>query len=218
VVHLPFRQQGNKLLPDGLDDVRWQCGNGHAPFHREALATPRMIGCPVPALQVDQRRPSPRLQPTALTLTSSPTPANSNDKTILVGKLSTSSGSALTNETVTVWRSTNGGSSWTQDGYATYDSASGTYKANRSLTANTTYQVRFSRDDPYTASTSPSTLVYARAYLSQPAIRPRLFTRTTPSPPTGTWHPITQATRSSTSTASTLAVVLLHLPLGHRRC
>jgi len=44
---------------------------------------------------------------------------------------------------VTVWRSTNGGSSWTQDGYATYDSASGTYKANRSLTANTTYQVRF---------------------------------------------------------------------------
>ena len=73
---------------------------------------------------------------------------------------------------MTVWRSTNGGSSWTKDVYATYDSASGTYKANRSLTANTTYQMRFSGDDPYTASTSPSTLVYARAYLSQPAITP----------------------------------------------
>ncbi len=78
----------------------------------------------------------------------------------------------LTNETVAVWRSTNGGSSWTQDGYATYGSASGTYKANRSLTANTTYQMCFSGDDPCTASTSPSTLVYARAYLSQVAITP----------------------------------------------
>src|SRR3712207_679891 len=109
-----------------------------------------------------QRRSSPRLQPTALILTWSPAPDNSNEKTILVGKLSTSSGSALTNDTVTVRRSTNGGSSWTQDGYATYDSASGTYKANRSLTAKPPTRAWATADASHAATWSPIKTFYVK--------------------------------------------------------
>jgi hypothetical protein len=29
-------QQGAELLPDGLDEVRLECGHGNAPLHREA--------------------------------------------------------------------------------------------------------------------------------------------------------------------------------------
>jgi hypothetical protein len=43
MVHFSFRQQGSKLLPDGLNDVWWHCGHGDAPLPREASATPRMI-------------------------------------------------------------------------------------------------------------------------------------------------------------------------------
>src|SRR5215210_3731485 len=31
MVDLPLRQQGGKLLPDGLDEVRWERGHGHPP-------------------------------------------------------------------------------------------------------------------------------------------------------------------------------------------
>ncbi len=107
------------------------------------------------------------LEATTLTLAASPTLVNYNGKTTLSGKLSASSGS-VPNKTVTVWRSINGGSTWTQDGTATYDSASGTYKATRSLTQNATFQMRFSGDSSYTAAASPKVLVKARAWLSQP--------------------------------------------------
>jgi len=82
------------------------------------------------------------------------------------------------NKTVTVWRSTNGGSSWTQDGTATYDAASGTYKASRTLAANTTFQMRFAGDSSYTAATSPKVLVQARAYLSQPVTPSTVYKNT----------------------------------------
>ena len=31
VAHVPFGEQGGKLLPDGLDEVRWDGGHGNAP-------------------------------------------------------------------------------------------------------------------------------------------------------------------------------------------
>jgi hypothetical protein len=41
MVHFPVGQQGGELLPDGLDDVWWHCGDGVAPSVREASVTPR---------------------------------------------------------------------------------------------------------------------------------------------------------------------------------
>jgi len=112
-----------------------------------------------------------------LTLAASPTLVNYSGTTALTGKLSGSSG-RVPNKTVTVWRSTNGGSSWTQDGTATYDAASGTYKASRTLAANTTFQMRFAGDSSYTAATSPKVLVQARAYLSQPVTPSTVYKNT----------------------------------------
>ncbi len=112
-----------------------------------------------------------------LTLAASPTLVNYSGTTALTGKLSGFSG-RVPNKTVTVWRSTNGGSSWTQDGTATYDAASGTYKASRTLAANTTFQMRFAGDSSYTAATSPKVLVQARAYLSQPVTPSTVYKNT----------------------------------------
>jgi hypothetical protein len=32
MVDFPFGQQGRKLLEDGLDEVRWECGHGTNSF------------------------------------------------------------------------------------------------------------------------------------------------------------------------------------------
>ena len=112
-----------------------------------------------------------------LTLAASPTLVNYSGTTTLSGKLSDSSCS-VTNQTVTVRRSANGGSSWTQDGTATYDAASSAYKASRTLTANTTFQFRFAGNGSSKASISPNALVQARAYLTQP-VTPTAVNRNT---------------------------------------
>src|ERR687897_3135906 len=59
MIHLPFRQQGAKLLPDGLDEVWWECGHGFSPSSG-SLVTPQMIERPAPAFQVDLLHPYPR--------------------------------------------------------------------------------------------------------------------------------------------------------------
>ena len=33
VIHVSFGQERGELLEDGLDDVWWECGHGHAPSH-----------------------------------------------------------------------------------------------------------------------------------------------------------------------------------------
>jgi hypothetical protein len=43
MIHVAFGQQGVELLPDGLDDLWWECGHGEAPSHRRASRTPRMM-------------------------------------------------------------------------------------------------------------------------------------------------------------------------------
>src|SRR5215216_8117707 len=46
MAHFSFGQQGFKLVPDGLDEVRWERGHGHPPSSG-SLVTPRMIDHPV---------------------------------------------------------------------------------------------------------------------------------------------------------------------------
>src|SRR5215204_5369423 len=57
--HLPFGQQGAELLPDGLDDVRWERGHKPSPSSG-SLVTPRMIEHPVSAFHVWPSRPYSR--------------------------------------------------------------------------------------------------------------------------------------------------------------
>src|SRR5215213_10759969 len=59
MIHLPFGQQGGKLLPDGLDEVWWERGHGFSPSSG-SLVTPQMIERPAPAFQVDVLCPYPR--------------------------------------------------------------------------------------------------------------------------------------------------------------
>jgi hypothetical protein len=59
MIHLPFWKQGTELLPDGLDEVWWERGDGFSPSSG-SLLTPRMIERPAPAFQVDLSRPYPR--------------------------------------------------------------------------------------------------------------------------------------------------------------
>jgi hypothetical protein len=49
MVRLSLGQQSSELFPDGLYEVRLECGHEiYAPSSREALDTPRMIEHPVP--------------------------------------------------------------------------------------------------------------------------------------------------------------------------
>ena len=104
---------------------------------------------------------------TRLTLTASPKLVGYNGRTFLSGRLS-APGGPVAGKSVEVWRSTDGGRRWKRDGTASYDRASGNYKAGRRLTANTTFQFRFAGAPSYKASRSPQVAVRARAYLSRP--------------------------------------------------
>jgi glucose/arabinose dehydrogenase len=104
---------------------------------------------------------------TAFYLRPPPTLVPYNGATTLVGALSGPYG-PVPNETVAVWRSTNGGLSWVADGGASYDPASRTYRATRFLDRNALFQMRFAGDTAYRASNSGAVRVGARAYLSRP--------------------------------------------------
>ena len=67
--------------------------------------------------------------------------------------------------------STDGGSTWTEDGSAACDTASKIYEPTR-VRGNTTFQLRFAEDVPYEAAGSPSVLVQVRHSLSEPTITP----------------------------------------------
>lgn len=118
------------------------------------------------AAALDSIAPSP--QATKLTLAPSRKIVPYNGKVALAGRLTSASG-PVANEAVTVWRSTNGGETWKRNGAAKYLPASGRYRAVRSLTSNTTFQLRFSGSDLSAGTVSRKALVRSRAYLSRPA-------------------------------------------------
>jgi hypothetical protein len=60
VVHLSFGQQGTKLFPDEINEVRLDRGYGYTPSPREASTTARMIEHPMPASQMGALHPSYR--------------------------------------------------------------------------------------------------------------------------------------------------------------
>lgn len=76
-------------------------------------------------------------------------------------------GSPVGGREVQVWRSTGG--AFVADGKATWDAASGTYKATRKATQNTTFQFRFAGDTLLSPS-SASAAVKVKAKLSQPTV------------------------------------------------
>ena len=60
VMHLSLGQKGTELFPNGLDDVWWDRGHGHAPSRSGSLVTPRMIEHPVSAFHTGASQPYPR--------------------------------------------------------------------------------------------------------------------------------------------------------------
>jgi hypothetical protein len=53
VIRLPFGQQGTELLPDGLDDVWWECGHGVCSFCSGSLEDSPDDGASVSAFRVN---------------------------------------------------------------------------------------------------------------------------------------------------------------------
>jgi hypothetical protein len=59
MIHLPFWQQLTELLPDGLNEVWWECGHGFSPSSG-SLVTSQMIEHPVSGFHPGASRPYPR--------------------------------------------------------------------------------------------------------------------------------------------------------------
>jgi hypothetical protein len=112
---------------------------------------------------------------TDLSLSVSPTMVPYRGTTARLGKLNdTSTGAPLSGNTLTVWRSTDGGA-WASDGTAVYHASSETYGATRSLTANTTFRMHFAGDASGEESTSSEVPVQAHTWLSRPATPPTVY-------------------------------------------
>lgn len=105
--------------------------------------------------------------PTKLTLVSSRRISPYNGSVALTGELTDASG-PLANETVTVWRSADGGKSWKRSGTAAYLPASGKYRAVRVLESNAAFRLRFAGSERYGSAVSGPVFVKARAHLSRP--------------------------------------------------
>lgn len=112
--------------------------------------------------------PAPTPEATKLTVSPSKKVVPYNGQVSLTGGLTDLSGGKIQNRDVTVWRSANGGKSWARTGTAKYQPASGSYRAVRSLTSNTTFQLRFAGSELHKSSVSGPVLVRSRAYLSRP--------------------------------------------------
>lgn len=87
---------------------------------------------------------------------------------ILDGDLESVSGPVPARMNVTVWRSTNGGTSWTKLGIARYDWPSGRYLAAVIMSENSLFQMRFAGDMGNLPSTTPNVGIQSRAYLPRP--------------------------------------------------
>ena len=112
--------------------------------------------------------PAPTPEATRLAVSPSRKIVPYNGKVLLTGGLTDASGGKLESRPVAVWRSGDGGESWSRNGAAEYHPASGSYRAVRSLTSNATFQLRFAGSGTHASSVSRPALVRSRAYLSRP--------------------------------------------------
>jgi hypothetical protein len=98
-------------------------------------------------------------RPSALTIGATPATIAPGDSTTLSTTLTRSDDGALVgSRTVTLWASTDGGTTWAAAGSATTD-AGGRASLTKSPTASTAYQWRFAGDASLGASTSPNATV-----------------------------------------------------------
>lgn len=96
-----------------------------------------------------------------------------NGSVVLSGRLAIPSG-PLAGRGVTLWRSSNGGASWSFDGTATYETASQTYRATRQIQRKTAFRLRFAGDDGYVGAASGLVSVNSAAYLPRPSVPARV--------------------------------------------
>jgi hypothetical protein len=107
---------------------------------------------------------------TEATLTVPASPVGYNSSISLTGAVMTKSGHTVPNLTnVAVWRKATSSSTWSQDGTATFDTATAKYKATKKATANTAFQLRFAGATGFTSSGSAAKTVLVKASLSKPS-------------------------------------------------
>ncbi len=107
-------------------------------------------------------------RPTKLTLAASPTLTSYNGQSTLTGTLTTAEGVLANRIYVRLYRSVDGGRTWTDSGSVPYNSATRTYTVTARALRNTTYQMRYAGNSTFKPSRSAGVLVKVRAYLSQP--------------------------------------------------
>lgn len=89
-------------------------------------------------------------------------PVNYGGSVTFNGALATGSGPLADRADVQVWRS-HDDASWAQEGTAVYDSATGQYRATRTVTANTYFELRFPGDASCGSCASSAIMVQGRA-------------------------------------------------------
>jgi hypothetical protein len=108
---------------------------------------------------------------TALDLAAAPTVVSYGAQTTISSHLTTVGSSAIPGQVVTLWRSINGGATWSADGTLAYDAVAAAYRGKRALGQNTMFKTTFAGAPGLAPTTSTARLVRARAYLFRPALR-----------------------------------------------
>jgi photosystem II stability/assembly factor-like uncharacterized protein len=108
----------------------------------------------------------------AASLTGAPSPSvvSYNGATTIWGRLKVRDATLTGCTDVTLWRTLNGGVTWSRVATATWEPTSQTYRAVKTLTQSTRFQLRWCGDSTRAAAASPSILVRSRAYMTRPAV------------------------------------------------
>jgi hypothetical protein len=117
---------------------------------------------------------TPARASTSMTLSRSASPIAYGGTVALSGRLTSSDGTVTSVPAAPLYRKATAAAAWSRDGSATYDPASGSFKASRRLYANAYFKIAFEGDTTYTASESPAVVVSVRVALGKPSV-PRII-------------------------------------------
>ncbi len=133
------------------------------------LVVAAVVGSKRATLPLELRVVQERALPTALSATPSTRGPVSYGGSVRFTIKPSANGVVQNTGTVALWRSTDGGLTWTKDGVGAYSSSAGGFVVtSKALTANTTFSARYSGNEKSLAAMSTPQVVTAKAKVSGP--------------------------------------------------
>ncbi len=118
------------------------------------------------ALRIEESR----VESATMTVSSSPKSSVTYGKTAVFSAMLKIDGVLVPDANVSLWRSTDGGETWSRDGAAVWSASSGTYRAtSQPLTANTQFMMRSAGTSRTASVGSKPAVLTAKAYLGTPS-------------------------------------------------